>query len=365
MTADLGVSEFIGRPIDALPTPALAVDADTLEANLARMAEYFADRPCKVRPHFKSHKCVTLARRQLEAGSACGITCAKLSEAEALVAGGIDDVLVANQVVGPGKPRRLAELNRTATVRCAVDDADNVADLAAAARQAGTMIGVLVEVDIGMNRCGVAPGDATLRLAKTVAAAEGLRFDGLQGYEGHLVMTADPRQREQKVPAALDPLIETRRALEAVGTAVGIVSAGGTGTYDVTGNTEGIDEIQAGTYALMDHAYRKVRPEFQVARVVLATILSSRPGRAIADVGLKGLGNEFGPPVLEGHDEAEVAFVAEEHTAIDGLDAKVGDRVRLIPSHGCTTNNLYRRMWITRKGTIEACWPIEASGLLE
>ena len=338
---------------------------EAVDANLSRLAGYFAGRRAKLRPHFKSHKCVKLARRQLAAGSAVGITCAKLAEAEALVAGGVRDVLIANQVVGPAKAARLAALNREAVVRCAVDDAGNMAALSAAAVAAGVTVGVLVEVDVGMGRCGVAPGEPAIALARRVADAAGLRFDGLQGYVGHVITLPDVDERRKRVAKSLRPLIDTRRALEAAGLAVAIVSSGGTGTYDITGNIDGVDEVQAGSYALMDRYYKAVRPEFEVARVVLATIVSARPGRAVADVGVKGLGCEFGPPVVDGAPAAKVAYVAEEHTAIDALNAKVGETVRLVPSHGCTTNNLHRRMWIARGGVIEDCWPIEAAGAME
>ena len=360
-----GPDSYIGKPAGSVPTPALVADIDAIDANLALLAGYFADRRVKLRPHFKSHKCVTLARRQLAAGSAVGITCAKLSEAEALVAAGIGDVLIANQVVGRAKADRLAALNHSATVRSAVDDAGNVAELSAAAVAAGVTLGILVEVDIGMGRCGVAPGDPATALARAVAAADGLRFDGLQGYEGHVITLPNVDERREKVLASFAPLIETRRALEAEGLPVAIVSSGGTGTYDITCEIDGVDEIQAGSYALMDHRYKTVRPEFAIARTVLATIVSARPGRSVADVGVKGLGCEFGPPIVADQPEAEVAYAAEEHTAIDNLAAPVGSKVRLVPSHGCTTNNLYRKMWIARDGVIEDCWPIEASGALE
>jgi len=360
-----GQDDYIGKSVECVPTPALVADVELVDANLKLLAEFFADHHCKLRPHFKSHKCVTLAKRQLAAGSAVGITCAKLSEAEALVAGGVEDVLIANQVVGRAKADRLAALNRSAVVRSAVDDAGNVAELSAAAASAGVTIGILVEVDIGMGRCGVAPGEPAMALSRIVAAADGLRFDGLQGYEGHVITLPDVDERRARVRASFTPLIETRRALEAEGIPVAIVSSGGTGTYDITCEIDGVDEIQAGSYALMDHYYKAVRPEFAVARTVLATIVSARPGRSVADVGVKGLGCEFGPPIVADQPDAEVAYAAEEHTAIDNLAAPVGSKVRLIPSHGCTTNNLYRKMWIARDGVIEGCWPIEASGALE
>ena len=281
------------------------------------------------------------------------------------MAGGVKDVLIANQVVGVGKPERVAALQQEAVVRVTVDSPENVAELGAAARAAGVTIGVLVEVDIGMKRCGVAPGRAAVELAARAATTPGLRFDGLQGYEGHVVTRPDYEERRRLVEEAMALLLDTRREVEAAGWPVEIVSGGGTGTYDITGNLPGLDEVQAGSYALMDAAYRRVRPEFEVARVVLATIVSTTGTRAIADVGLKGLGNEFGLPVVEGHPEAEVTRLAEEHAILKGLEAKVGDRVRLAPSHGCTTNNLYRRLWVARGEMIEAVWPIEASGCLE
>jgi len=356
---------LIGKPVDALSTPALVIDIVGLDANLHRMADYFAVRPAKLRPHFKSHKCVSLARRQLAAGSAVGITCAKLAEAEVLVAGGIRDVLIANQVVGPAKARRVAALNREALVRVAVDSASNVAELGAAAVERGVEIGVLVEVDLGMKRCGVAPGQSSLALARLAAETSGIRFDGLQGYEGHVITLPDMSERLSRTRAAMDLLIGTRDMIRADGLVCRIVSGGGTGTYDITGAIDGIDEVQAGTYALMDSFYHTVRPEFVCCRWVEATIISAAVDRAVADVGLKGMGCDFGPPAVIGFPKVDVPYVAEEHTPINGLKAAVGERVRLIPTHGCTTNNLHRRMWVSRDGIIEDVWPIEGSGCLE
>jgi len=356
---------LLGKPVHALTTPALVVDAEALDQNLKLMAGYFADRACKVRPHFKSHKCVTLARRQLAAGNAAGITCAKLSEAEVLVAGGVTDVLIANQVVGPEKARRLAELNRKALVRVAVDSAPNVEELGRAATAAGVTIGVLVEVDIGMKRCGVPPGPQALALARRVHETPGLRLDGVQGYEGHVVTLPDMAERRRRTLEAIEIVVGTRRALEAQGLPCPIVSSGGTGTYDITGNVAGVNEVQAGSYALMDCHYKKARPEFQCAMNILATVISSMGNKVVVDVGLKGAGSDFGPPVVAGAPQAKALGVAEEHVPIDNFSAAVGEKIRLIPSHGCTTCNLHRRMWIVRNGIIEAVWPIEGSGCLE
>ncbi len=359
------IRSLLGKPVEALPTPALVVDAEALEHNLNLLAAYFAGRPAKLRPHFKSHKCVTLAKRQLAAGSAVGITCAKLSEAEVLVAGGIDDVLIANEVVGPEKAQRLAVLNRAATVRAAVDSAANVAELGSAALAAGVTVGVLVEVDVGMRRCGVPPGEPALALARGVQGTRGLRFDGLQAYEGHLVTIPDREERRQKVVQAMEPVLATRQLLESAGLPCRIVSGGGTGTFEITGNLVPFNEIQAGSYALMDCSYQPVAPKFRNALSILATIISARNGYAVADVGLKGMGNEFGLPVVAGVPEAKPRSLSEEHVPIDNLRAVPGQKIRLIPSHGCTTCNLHRRLWLARGGILEALWPIEASGCLE
>jgi D-serine deaminase-like pyridoxal phosphate-dependent protein len=361
----MDLQAYIGKSVDAVPTPALVVDVVGLEANLKLLADYFAGRPAKLRPHFKSHKCVTLARRQLAAGSAVGITCAKLAEAEVLVAGGVTDVLIANKVVTQAKARRLAALNRRATVRSAVDSPVNVAELGAAAREAGVEIGVLIEVDLGMKRSGVAPGAATLELARRVAATPGLRCDGLQGYEGHLVTLPDLDERRRKTVAAMTELVQCRELLETHGLPCRIVSGGGSGTYDITGNLAGVDEIQAGSYALMDASYHKIRPEFVCCRWVVATVISATAGRAVADVGTKGMGCDFGTPRVLEFPTAEIPYVAEEHTPLWNVSATVGQRLRLIPSHGCTTNNLHRRLWIVRDGLVEDLWPIEGSGCLE
>lgn len=356
---------YLGKSVETVPTPALVVDEVGLDANLKLLADYFAGRPAKLRPHFKSHKCVTLARRQLAAGSAVGITCAKLAEAEVLVAGGVTDVLIANQVVTPAKARRLAVLNRQATVRAAVDHPANVAELGAAARELGVEIGVLIEVDLGMKRCGVAPGAPTLELARRVAQTPGLRCAGLQGYEGHLITLPDLEERRRRTLAAMADLVACRGLLEADGLPCPIVSGGGTGTYDITGNVAGIDEIQAGTYALMDCFYHALRPEFACCRWVAATVISASADRAVADVGTKGMGCDFGMPRVLEFPAAEIPYVAEEHTPLRNVSATVGQRLRLIPSHGCTTNNLHRRLWVVRDGVVQDLWPIEGSGCLE
>ena len=356
--------KFKGKSVTELPTPSIVADVDAIDANLSKMDNYFAGSGCKLRPHFKSHKCVTLAKLQMEYSNTVGITCAKLSEAEQLVAGGITDVLIANQVIGIDKTARIAEMNWNAVVRVAVDSKQGIEQLSTAAQKSRVHIGVLVEVDIGMNRGGVQPGEPAGNLAEIIAQTPGLRFDGLQSYEGHIVTLEDYDERKRRVEQDMQPLVDTKRMLEQKGFSP-FLSSGGTGTYDITGNIAGIDELQCGSYALMDSAYKKIRPEFEYARYVLATIISVQQDSVTADVGLKGMGAEYGTPQVVGYPKAETLYVAEEHTVIKKLDVKIGDKIRLIPPHGCTTNNFYPKMWMARNDVIEDVWAIEGRGCIE
>lgn len=358
-----------GQFVEEADTPALLLDLDAAEANLKTMADYFRGRPCKLRPHFKSHKCTTLARRQVELG-AVGMTCAKLGEAEVLADAGIKDILIANQVVGPVKMKRLVKLARTCTIRVAVDSDVNVRELSDAASAAGVEIGLLVEVDIGMHRCGVAPGERALELARLIQSLPGVRFDGIQAYEGHLVIQSDRQERERLTRRDMQRAIDTRRLIERAGIEVPILSGGGTGTYDVTGVLDGVDEVQVGSYALMDRCYVTIRLEFKNAMTVLATVISKpEPNRIVLDVGLKGLANEFGPPTVLDRPGDEIPYLAsEEHVGVNLCGrhpAEIGDKLRLIPSHGCTTCNLYREYIVHRNGRIVDVWSIDGAGAMK
>ena len=363
------MTHLVGKPASLIPTPALVVEAEVLESNLRLMSGFFAHRPAKLRPHFKSHKCVTIARRQLEAGNAVGITCAKLSEAEVLASGGIKDILIANQIAGQGKAERVAELARKCRLTFAVDDESQVRELSLALSKARAKAGVLVEVDIGLGRCGVPPGERALEIARAAASAAGVEFLGLQAYEGHCITVLDPDERRAQVLASMQKAVATRRLMEASGLPVRVLSGGGTGTYDMTGAMDGVDEVQAGSYALMDHYYAKRRPDFAVALSVIATVISSNDSdHAVLDVGMKGVGADLGAPILADRPDAVIPrFESEEHASVKvgGRPLKVGDRVRLIPSHACTTCNLHRRIFAVRDGMVEDVWAIEGSGCLE
>jgi D-serine deaminase-like pyridoxal phosphate-dependent protein len=271
--------------------------------------------------------------------------------------------------VGPLKIARLMELCARAKPMVAVDSAENVGSLAEAATSARVRLRVLVEVDVGMHRCGVAPGQAALDLARLVASSSGLKFEGLQGYEGHCVDLRDGNEREQQTRQALQLLVETRRLIERAGLQVNIVSGGGTGTYAITGDCDGVDEVQAGSYAAMDWWYGDIRPEFQQAMSILATVISRpTPERVVIDVGRKGMGAEWGPPRIKNVPGASVAsYSSEEHlklTVPADSTLRISDRLEIIPSHGCTTSNLYSEFVVHKEGSLIARWPIEGHGKL-
>ncbi|MCC6579823.1 MAG: DSD1 family PLP-dependent enzyme [Phycisphaeraceae bacterium] len=359
---------LIGQSLDDLDTPCLTLNLTACDKNLRTMSDAFAGKACKLRPHFKNHKCVTLARKQLAAGNCVGITCAKLGEAEVLAqAGGFDDLLIANQVVGPAKMARLVEAARKTRLTVAVDHPCHVDEIDAAATTAGVVIDLLVEVDIGMGRCGVQPGEPALDLARRIVGRRGVRFRGLQAYEGHAVYTDDPAMRRDNVTRSMNLAIQTRRLIEQTGIPVEVVSGGSSSTYPTTGSLDGVNEIQSGTYATMDWRYQQLAPRFDLALTVLTTVISTpAAGRAVLDVGVKGIGAEFGNPRVLHEPEAEIpSFRSEEHTVVRNVPAwRIGRKVHLVPSHACTTCNLYRQFIVHQDGRVVDVWPIEGSGRL-
>ncbi len=355
--------DLTGQPLNAVDTPQLLIDLDVVDANLRRMFDAFRGRPVGVRVHFKSLKCAGLARHIAAAGGN-GFLCAKLNEAEVLADAGLTDILLANQVVGPIKLRRVAELARRARLRVCVDDPANVEELSRAAREAGSTVGVLVEVNIGMDRCGVEPGEPAVALARKIHGSPGLRFDGLQGYDGHLQLVADPAERRARCLQSLEKLVGTRRLIERAGIPVEVVTGAGTGTWEFVGGYEGVTEIQPGSFVLMDCAYHAVRPEFGCALSILTAVISRRPRWYVLDAGSKAISRDFGTPVVKGRPQDKITRLSEEHANVESADPAVrrGDRVEVIPAHCCATMNLHRTCLAVRRGRVEAVWPIEASG---
>jgi D-serine deaminase-like pyridoxal phosphate-dependent protein len=355
----------IGQSKWHLDTPALCLDIAALEQNIQRMSAFLATRPAKLRPHSKTHKSPAIAWLQLRAG-AIGITCAKLGEAEVMARAGIRDLLIANQIVGADKIARLVSLAAYTDVMVAVDDPTNAAVLSTAASAKGVKLRVLIEVNVGMNRCGVEPGAPALALARQILSLPGLRFDGLMGYEGHTVMITDLAERTTAAHEAMHKLVATRDLLMQNGIEVNIVSGGGSGTYAITGEYPGLTEIQAGSYATMDARYREVGLDFQLALSVVAQVISVPTlGDAIIDAGLKTLTTEFGLPCVLHPAGWRVLSLSEEHGHLireGGAPLQVGDRVELLPSHGCTTINLHDTYHVTRNDLVEALWPVAGRG---
>jgi D-serine deaminase-like pyridoxal phosphate-dependent protein len=354
--------------LSEIPTPALIVDVAVLDRNIARMAAFFARGPCRLRPHFKAHKTPEIARRQLAAGSCVGITCATVSEAE-VVADLCDDVLIANEIVSGDKCARVAALARQVAITVAIDSVAGSEALASAATANGVSIGVIVDVNVGQGRCGVAAGDEAVALAERAAVTDGLTLRGVMGYEGHLQPLRDRNEREARTRDAMHALVATAQRIRAAGIPCDLVSSGGTGTYDIGGRIDGVSEIQAGSYVLMDTDYTSVGVPFEQAFTVLGTVVSRpAPTRCVADCGHKAMTKDHGHPSVKGIDGATVTGLNDEH-AIITLPASctlgIGDRVQLIPSHTDPTVNLHDVFYAVEGDRVVDVWPIAARGYAE
>jgi D-serine deaminase-like pyridoxal phosphate-dependent protein len=362
----------IGQRLEEVDTPALILELDAFERNLRTLAELARGR-ARVRAHAKTSKSAEVSKRQMALG-AVGVCCQKVAEAEAMVEGGIPDVLVSNEVVGAVKIERLARLATRARIGVCVDDTGNVKDLDAAARAAGAKLDVYVELEVGMGRCGVAPGEPALALARTVAACANLRFAGLQAYNGraqHVRSNADRRALIEKAAAAVRM---TRELLEKNGIPCPIVTGAGSGSFMFEVESGAWDEIQPGSYAFMDADYAKNEwaaplPRFEHALFVLATVMSrAKPDRAIVDAGLKASSVDSGMPAVWRRPGLSYTHASDEHGFIEiGAGAaapELGEKLLLVPGHCDPTINLYDWYVCVRGGVVEALWPITARGAL-
>jgi D-serine deaminase-like pyridoxal phosphate-dependent protein len=360
-----------GATKDDLDTPALLLDLDVMEANIRTIAGQCAQRGVAWRPHAKGHKVPAIAQQQIAAG-ALGVTCAKLGEAEIMAAAGIRDLLIANLIVGPHKIRRLEELRRHADPIVCIDHADQVGPLSQAMQAAGLRLRVLIEVDIGMQRAGVAPGEPTLKLARLVADSPGLELAGVMGYEGHLLTVADPAEKAASIRNALATLVSTAELLRANGLPCPIVSCAGTGSYRYSIQQPGITEIQAGGAIFMDAYYRHTCqvPELNYALSVLTTVVSRpAPLRAIIDAGRKTLNIEQHKPLVAGRDDIRVVSLSAEHGTLEldrcAQDLKIGQRLELIPGYADLTTMLHDNYYCFRGGRLVSVLPIAARGKLQ
>ncbi|MGE0254061.1 MAG: DSD1 family PLP-dependent enzyme [Alphaproteobacteria bacterium] len=364
-----------GMAVEEVDTPALLVDLDALDRNLRRMAEAARAAGVALRPHAKMHKSPDLARLQMAHGAA-GVCCQKVGEAEAMVAGGVADVLVSNEVVGARKLARLAALARVARVGVCVDDAENVAQLSAAATAAGVELAVLVELDVNGARCGVLPGAPARALAAAVDRAPGLRLAGIQAYHGRAQHLRTWEERRAAIAAATDACRETMAAFAAAGLPCAVVTGAGTGTFEFEAASGVYTELQCGSYAFMDVDYgrnldRSGQPvaAFEQALFVWSTVMSvPARDRAVCDAGLKAIAFDSGPPLVAGRDGLDYAGPSDEHgtlrVAPTNRPPVLGEKIRLVPGHCDPTVNLHDWLVGVRAGRVETVWPVTARGAM-
>jgi D-serine deaminase-like pyridoxal phosphate-dependent protein len=362
----------IGDPVETIETPALIVDLDAFERNVAKLAGIAREAGVRLRPHAKTHKCPAIALRQIAAG-AIGQCCQKVGEAEALVRAGIADVLVSNEIVGDAKLRRLAALARDARVALCFDSAEQVAKTGAVARDFGVELGAYVEIEIGMNRCGIAAGAPPVALAQAIDATPGLRFEGLQAYHGSAQHLTWPK-RQEAIAGAARLVADTVERLRAAGLPPAFVTGSGTGTFRFEAGSGLWNELQAGSYVFMDTDYARIGDkasdrytEFEHSLFVLASVMSvPREDRVVVDAGLKSYSAEKGYPWVADFPAAEVTGVSDEHGRIEfGRGERrpaLGDKLKLVPGHCDPTVNLHDWYIGVRGGRVEALWPIAARG---
>lgn len=373
----------VGYDIPALPgmdeadiqTPCLVLDLDALERNIVKMGDYARAHGMRHRVHGKMHKSVDVAKLQERLGGAVGVCCQKVSEAEVFARGGIKDVLVSNQVRDPAKIDRLARLPKLGarTIVC-VDDVANVADLSAAAVRHGTQLEVFVEIDCGAGRCGVKTPEEVVAIAKAVAAAPGLKFSGIQAYQGAMQHMDRYEDRKAKLDAAIAQVKGCVDALESAGLKPELVSGGGTGSYYFKSNSGVYNELQCGSYAFMDADYGRIldkdgnridRGEWENALFILTSVMSHvKADKAICDAGLKAQSVDSGLPVIFGRDDVTYVKCSDEHGVIDDplCVLKVGDKLKLIPGHCDPTCNVHDWYVGVRNGKVEVVWPVSARG---
>jgi D-serine deaminase-like pyridoxal phosphate-dependent protein len=357
----------IGLDKHALDTPYLLVDLDLMEANIARIAGACRAAGVAWRPHTKGQKIPALAHKLIAAG-AIGVTCAKLGEAEVMAAAGIQDILIANQIVGAQKIARLVNLRRHADVAVAVDDAGNVAALAEAAAAKGVTLRIVVEIDIGILRSGVTPGAACLALARDVARHPSLRFVGVMGWEGHATTIADPEAKRRVVAEAVAGLTGSAALCREAGLPVEIVSCGGTGTYLQSVAQPGVTEIQAGGGIFGDVRYRtQFGIDHPYALTVMTTVISRpNPKRIVCDAGKKTMSSDAAMPQPIGVGRVTASRVSAEHITLDLAEPAeqpgVGDTLEFVAGYSDTTVHLHDTLYGVRDGKIEIAWPILGRG---
>ncbi len=373
----------VGFDVPAVPgmdekdiqTPCLILDLDALERNIKKMGDYARAHGMRHRTHGKMHKSVDVQKLQEKLGGACGVCCQKVSEAEVFARGGIKDVLVSNQVTDPAKIDRLARMPKLgARVLCCVDDPDNVANLSAAAVKHGTQIECLVEIDCGAGRCGVTSTQEVVNIARLIDKAEGLKFAGIQAYQGAMQHLDSYDERKAKLDAAIAMVADAVQGLKAQGLECDIVGGGGTGSYYFESNSGVYNELQCGSYAFMDADYGRIldkdgkridQGEWENALFILTTVMShAKADKAIVDAGLKAQSVDSGLPVIYGRDDVKYMKCSDEHGVVSDPNGalKVNDKLRLVPGHCDPTCNVHDWYVGVRNGKVEVVWPVSARG---
>jgi 3-hydroxy-D-aspartate aldolase len=374
----------IGYDIPALPgtneadiqTPCLILDLNALERNIRKMGDYARAHGMRHRSHGKMHKSVDVQKLQESLGGAAGVCCQKVSEAEVFARGGIADILVSNEVRDPVKIDRLARLPKYgARITVCVDDIANVDDLSAAAQKHGTTLECLVEIECGASRCGVETTEGAVEIAEAIDAAPGLRFAGVQAYQGAMQHLESYEDRKAKLDIAIARTKEVAEALEAVGLKAEVVSGGGTGSYTFESNSGVYNELQCGSYAFMDADYGRIRDkdgnridhgEWENALFILTSVMShAKSDFAVCDAGLKVLSVDSGLPVVYGRDDLKYVNCSDEHGVIEdkGGVLRLNEKLKLVPGHCDPTCNLHDWYVGVRDGRVELVWPISARGM--
>jgi D-serine deaminase-like pyridoxal phosphate-dependent protein len=354
----------LGKSRRELITPALILDLDVIRRNIDFMATRLKSLHAKLRPHIKVQKNVQLAKMQVEAG-AIGVCTATVWEAIVMSSGGIKDVLIANEVVGKEKLEALAQAAKSGHFTVAVDDARNVEELSKAVSKAGSNIDVIIEIDVGMGRGGVRSPSEAVTLAQHLSKLPGITFRGVQGYEGHCMLEPNRDVRIRKAREAMDRVGEVVDRLAESGFKSDIVSAGGTGTYDITGADPRVTEIQAGSYVFMDNFHGNLVPGFSKSLTVLGTVIIQHGNTIVFDCGRKSIGIDFIQPTMIDYPTYAARYFAEEHALFDvdeKCPLKLGDRMEFVPGYGPSTVNLYDAYHVVENGVVTDIWPIIPRG---
>tara|TARA_B100000214_G_scaffold375374_1_gene361432 strand:+ start:22 stop:1119 length:1098 start_codon:yes stop_codon:yes gene_type:complete len=354
-----------GTPVNELETPCIIIDLDIAEKNITTLQNNANELGIDVRPHAKTHKSSYWAKKQIAAG-AIGVCCAKLAEAEVLTEGGINNILITNQIIGEAKITRLAKLAKKTNIIIAVENEKNINQLSQIAKNYSVKIGVIIEINVGMNRCGVSPEESVI-LAEEIEKSKSLNFHGIMGYEGHAVAVRDHESRVLETQKAMSVLNDAANKIRSIGINVELVSASGTGTYAISGKIPGITEVQCGSYIFMDGDYLNVIDEFKSALTVMSTVISKSEDRVVADFGLKSISVDRGTADIISNEKLQIKKHSEEHTVIESasgekISLEIGDKIFALPMHGDTTINLHENFYGIRNGKLEEVIPISGRG---